>query len=121
MGEAGMRAMQSVAIASVWVCVAWAAPAVAADLGTMSEKAAASLEKVPLVLRIVIYIVGLGFLLWSGLKAVRASGNPQQQSWGGVIVVAVVGVFLLLGPSTVNWIAGTFGIESQGGKPVWGS
>ena len=119
MNEAGMQAMRSVLIAALWVCLACAAPAVAADLGTMSEKAAESLEKVPLVLRIIMYIAGLGFVIWCGFKIVRASSNPQQQSWGGAIVVGLVGVALLLGPATINWMAGTFGIETQGGKPTW--
>ena len=109
---------RSVAAAAVWVIAVWAVPAWATDLGEMAEKGTESLSAIPGFLQILMYIIGFIGLIAGIVMCARAKNNPQQ-GYGAGISVALVGVMLMLGPLTVDWIAGTFGIDTQGGVPDW--
>ncbi len=91
-----------------------AEPVLAKDLGDMARKSAGALENFPLVVQILFYVVG-GFLVLMGLyKFKRMQDNPQQQSFMGAVVTALVGVAMIFFPSAVEMLGGTLDLGAGG-------
>lgn len=91
-----------------------AEPVVAKDLGDMARKSATALESFPLVVQILFYVVG-GFLVLMGFyKFKRMQDNPQQQSFMGAVVTALVGVAMVFFPAAVDMLGGTLDLAPGG-------
>ena len=101
-------------LALLLLLAAAAEPALAKDLGDMAKKSAGALENFPLVVQILFYVVG-GFLVLMGLyKFKRMQDNPQQQSFMGAVVTAMVGVAMIFFPAAVNMLGGTLDLGTGG-------
>ncbi len=100
----------------VFLLLAFAAaePALAKDLGDMAKKSSSALSFFPLVVEILFYVVG-GFLVLMGFyKFKRMQDNPQQQSFMGAAVTALVGVAMIFFPSGVEMLGGTLDLQGGG-------
>ena len=81
----------------------------AQSIGTMAASAATDLGKVPALVSIVIYIVGVGFL-GTGLVKLKRREASREQGVSGSLVTIGVGVGLVLLPSVLQGISGMFGV-----------
>ena len=105
----------SAAFAFAVLAVAAANPALAQDIGDMAQKSAEALGKLPLVIEILFYVIGLAVLGIGLYKLIQNRQAPGGGSVWGAVLWMSVGAIMIAIPQGLDIILGTFGIGTGGG------
>ena len=103
------------AFALAVLAVVAANPALAQDVGEMARKSAEALQKFPLVIEILFYVVGFSLLGMGLYKMVQNRQTPGGGSVWGAVLWMSVGAIMIAIPQGLDIILGTFGIGTGGG------
>ena len=89
-------------------------PGFAQSLGERGEDVADDLDRIPELVAIVFYIIGIIIVGFGILKFKRHSEHGQQVTLGSAILTVLVGVGVLMAPTLINALIDTFGGSNSG-------
>ena len=85
--------------------------ALAVSLGSMAERAAADLQKIPTFISVAFYLAGILVVGFGLLTCKRHVDQPQQTRLGGGIMALVIGAALIAAPAVISGVAETFNAD----------
>ena len=90
-----------------------AAPAHAISLGEMASAAAADIERLPLLISITLYVLGVIIAAFGLLRLKRHVDHPSQTTISSGLIALIIGAALIATPSVINAVGETFAVDSS--------